>query len=264
MNNKQIYLPNNLEDRNIYQKVIPTVCNLENMLEKLVEVDGDHSKLESWEKRSYKAYQIDEIKQDIIDTSPEKWADIIKEHIINGKPDEFGANCIDIYLVAYTVENYGGGRKKFVEHILKTDITDKENSAQAIWQVGRGDGEYLEVLNKDGTVKDWDFFASWTGQKVPENKKDSGDEEKNADEVLKSLKSTVENIKNENRKKIGEINKQLDDLKKKMEKQNLELQKQDEKITELLEEMHILEEKRKENSDMSLWDKLKNIVEKNK
>ena len=37
----------------------------------------------------------------------------------------------------------------------------KKNSAQAIWQVGKGDGVYLGILNLDGTVKDWNFINKW-------------------------------------------------------------------------------------------------------
>jgi predicted house-cleaning noncanonical NTP pyrophosphatase (MazG superfamily) len=44
---------------------------------------------------------------------------------------------------------------------MKNGITDKLNSAQAIWQIGKGDGTYLGVLNDDGSVRDWDFFKKW-------------------------------------------------------------------------------------------------------
>lgn len=43
---------------------------------------------------------------------------------------------------------------------MKNGITDKSNSAQAIWQVGKGDGTYLGVLNDDGSVKDWGFLKN--------------------------------------------------------------------------------------------------------
>jgi hypothetical protein len=39
--------------------------------------------------------------------------------------------------------------------------SDKDNSANAIWQVGKGDGIYLGILNQDGSVKDWDFIKKW-------------------------------------------------------------------------------------------------------
>lgn len=38
-------LPDNLRGRSIHAKVIPTVCNLENMLKKLLQINGDFAQL---------------------------------------------------------------------------------------------------------------------------------------------------------------------------------------------------------------------------
>jgi hypothetical protein len=35
------------------------------------------------------------------------------------------------------------------------------NSAKAIWDVGKGDGMFLNILHDDGRVKDWNFIISW-------------------------------------------------------------------------------------------------------
>lgn len=169
-NEERILLPDNLRGVSIHQNVIPTVCNLKNMLNKLKFVSGNYYRLKYWEKRCYKAYKIDKIEHCILDNPADKWQEIIKEHILSRNPKDFGANCIDIYLVAYVAENYGSGRQTFFQYIKDTGISDKKNSAQAIWQVGKGDGVYLNVLYDDGTVKDWDFFARWL------NKKDSKEE----------------------------------------------------------------------------------------
>lgn len=158
-------LPNHLSGRSIHCKVIPTVCNLENMLHKLVEVHGDFSQLKQWEKRSYKAYRIDEIKNEIIDSHKNTWKQILRKHILEGRPSNFGASCIDIYLVGYVAQMYGVGKKNFFEYIRKNEISDKDNSANAIWQVGKGDGAYLEILNDDGSIKDWDFIKKWIDEK---------------------------------------------------------------------------------------------------
>ena len=157
-------LPDNLKGRSLHEMVIPTVCNLENMLNKLIKVNGDFNQLKQWEKRSYKAYNIDEILDEIIYSEPDAWNDIIREHILHTDASKLGASCIDIYLVAYVAENYGKGKEKFTEYIFNNEISNKINSAQAIWQVGKGDGVYLEVLNEDGTVRDWDFFMRWAEQ----------------------------------------------------------------------------------------------------
>lgn len=154
-------LPNHLRGRSIHCKVIPTVCNLKNMLIKLVEVHGDFSQLEPWQKRSYKAYRIDEIKDEIIYSNQERWSEIIRQHILNERPSDFGANCIDIYLVAYAAQTYGVGKNKFFEYVKENGISEKDKSAQAIWQVGKGDGVYLNILNTDGTIKDWNFIRRW-------------------------------------------------------------------------------------------------------
>jgi hypothetical protein len=132
--NEKVTLPSNLRGRSIHLKVIPMVCNLKNMLDKLREVDGDYSQLKQWEKRSYSAYQIDNIKRDVMSAlTKDVRVSLIKNHIINGDPNEFGPSCIDIYLVAYVAENIKPGKQAFIEYVMKNGITDKLNSAQAIW-----------------------------------------------------------------------------------------------------------------------------------
>jgi len=153
-------LPDNLRGRSIFEKIIPTVCNLENMLKKLKESHGDVSKLKHWEKRSYEAYRIHEIKAEILDSDEEGWKEIIRKHILARHPSEFGASCIDIYLVAYVGDTFGRGRTKFIEYMKQKGIS-KKNSSQAIWQVGKGDGVYLGILNDDGTIRDAKFIEDW-------------------------------------------------------------------------------------------------------
>ncbi|MEW9053047.1 MAG: hypothetical protein AB2392_17940 [Neobacillus sp.] len=155
-------LPSNLRGRSIHQNIIPTVCNLKNMLDKLVSLQGNEALLKQWEKRSYKAYQIEKIKLAVmIACTKENRVQLIKQHILHGDPNDFGASCIDIYLVAYVAETHKPGKQAFFEYVLKNGISEKENTAQAIWQVGKGDGTYLGVLNDDGSVKDWSFFEQW-------------------------------------------------------------------------------------------------------
>ena len=154
-------LPNKLCGRSLHTLIIPTVCNLKNMLNKLVNVNGDFSQLKQWEKRSYKAYKVEDIKDEILNSSKASWKEIIRNHILAGRPLEFGASCIDIYLVAFVAETYGEGKGLFFRYIKENGISDKDNSAQAIWQVGKGDGVYLEILHNNGKVKDWNFVKLW-------------------------------------------------------------------------------------------------------
>src|SRR5208337_2696019 len=100
--------------------------------------------LKPWEKRSYDAYQIDKVKNKILNSPEEDWKEIIRNHILRGNPSDFGASCIDIYLVAYVAETFGAGKKKFFQYVKENDISQKNNTAQAIWQVGKGDGMFLD------------------------------------------------------------------------------------------------------------------------
>lgn len=154
-------LPESLRGRSLHHKVIPTVCNLANMLKKLVQVGGDFSQLKQWEQRSYRAYRIDEIESEILNCHESNWKEILRKHILAGEPSDFGVNCIDIYLVAFVTETYGIGKERFFKYIRDNEISDKENSAQAIWQVGKGDGVYLDILHHNGKVKDWPFIREW-------------------------------------------------------------------------------------------------------
>jgi len=157
----KIDLPDNLRKRSIHDNVIPTVCNLKNMLVELKRLDGDVSLLKLWEKRSYDAYRIDKVKNEILNSPKENWKEIIRNHILRGNPLDFGASCIDIYLVAYVAEAFGAGKKRFFQYVKKKDISQKDNTAQAIWQVGKGDGVFLDILHDDGTIKDVEFIKKW-------------------------------------------------------------------------------------------------------
>lgn len=161
-NSSRIFkLADNIDGRNLQCKVIPTVCNVRNMILKLVAIHGDVQKLKQWEKRSYQAYRIDEIKDKILAANSNEWKDIIRAHLLEHRPSEFGASVIDIYLVAYVAQTYGPERSTFYEYVCSSGISQNRNSAGAIWQVGKGDGIFLEILNNDGTVRDWDFMYKW-------------------------------------------------------------------------------------------------------
>ena len=42
-----------------------------------------------------------------------QWKGIIKQYILAENPNDFGPNCIDIYLVVYVSEKYRSGRTTF-------------------------------------------------------------------------------------------------------------------------------------------------------
>jgi hypothetical protein len=154
-------LPDNINGRSLQSHVIPTVCNVRNMLLKLAAMNGDVQKLKQWEKRSYHAYLIEEIKSSILFANQSQRKDIIRTHLLKHRPSDFGASVIDIYLVAYVAQTYGPGRNTFFEYVKTSGISNNINSAGAIWQVGKGDGVFLGILNDDGTVRDWGFMHQW-------------------------------------------------------------------------------------------------------
>lgn len=154
-------LPTVFRERNIFTKVIPTLYNLKNMLLKLEGNNWEFEKLKQWEKRSYKAYKIDRIIIDLKTTSKDKWPSIIKNNILKLYGEEIGASCLDIYLVAYVAEKYGVGLEKLFDVIKEKGVTDNWNSANAIYQVGKGDGIYLGLLDEEGKVIDKEFFSRW-------------------------------------------------------------------------------------------------------
>jgi len=147
--------------RSLNDHVIPTVCNVKNMIEPLKHQNGDIFQLKAWEKRSYSSYLIDEIKPEIMAVPLEFCREIIRVHLLDHSISDFGANVIDIYLVAYVAQTCGKGRDAFLHYIATSRISQKVNSATAIWQVGKGDGVFLGILNEDGSLQDWDFMQRW-------------------------------------------------------------------------------------------------------
>ena len=130
-------------------------------LAKLKELRGNVSLLKAWEKRSYDAYRIDKVKMKILNSPKDDWKKIVRNHILRGDPSDFGASCIDIYLIAYVAKTSGAGKKSFFQYVKEKGISQKDNVAQAIWQVGKGDGVFLDILHEDGTIKDVGFFKKW-------------------------------------------------------------------------------------------------------
>jgi hypothetical protein len=81
-----IILPNHLRGRSLTEKVIPTVSNLRNMLENLEKEGWDHSKLTNWDRRSYKAYKIEDIEEMIKNKDESEKKSLIREHVLKQHP----------------------------------------------------------------------------------------------------------------------------------------------------------------------------------
>lgn len=158
---EEFVLPDRPMGRSLSEHIIPTVCGVKNMLESLKEQEGDSSRLKTWEKRSYRSYLIDEIQPELMAVPLEYSREVLRVHILDHVISDFGPNVIDIYLVAYVAQTYGKGRDTFLHYVEDSGISQKSNSANAIWQVGKGDGVFLGILNVDGGVQDWSFMQRW-------------------------------------------------------------------------------------------------------
>lgn len=168
IDNRPIVLPPVLRGKHINsERIIPTVCNVKNMIDKLYDMNGEYSNLEQWEKRSYSNYCIEAVKTELLEADKGERINILRRHILKSDFNTLGASPFDIYIVAYVAENVGKGREVFIDFCMKNGMTGTENSANAIYQVGKGDGVYLNILNKDGTVRDWEFMRKWVGEKEP-------------------------------------------------------------------------------------------------
>lgn len=64
--NPNFCLPDNLLGRSITVKVIPTVYNIKNLLEKLQDNGWNIEALKHWKIRCFKAYRLDLIVSDLI------------------------------------------------------------------------------------------------------------------------------------------------------------------------------------------------------
>lgn len=165
MYDKPFELPYELRGKKIKsEKIIPTVCNVKNVLRKLAENGGKFDLLKPWEKRSYKHYNLEKIQKHILSVNGEKQINILREHILNSSFEEIGASTFDIYIVAYVSENIDIGKSAFIDYCLNNGMVGTVNSASAIYTVGKGDGIFLEILHKDGTVRDWEFMNKWANE----------------------------------------------------------------------------------------------------
>ncbi|MGH4050330.1 MAG: hypothetical protein ACREVX_03115 [Clostridium sp.] len=84
MYNKPFDLPYELRGKKIKsEKVIPTVCNIKNVLKKLSENGGEYSFLKSWERPCYKHYNLEKIQKQIFSVKGEEQINILCEHILH-------------------------------------------------------------------------------------------------------------------------------------------------------------------------------------
>lgn len=156
-----IELKDVLRERSVNSKIIPNPCNLRMMLLHLRDNNWNISKLKKYEKGCYNSYKLGEVVSMLKNYEEKYWPEIIRLNILSIYGSDIGTNCASMYLVGYVAENMGPGEHMMEEYCKLAGITEKELCVKAIYNTGKGDGEYLEVLNADGTVADWDFFEKW-------------------------------------------------------------------------------------------------------
>jgi hypothetical protein len=156
------FLPNQLKKRSMTERVIPKGYSLKKMLNQLVESQGEFSALMPWEKSCYRDYELGEIQDIILESYKEEWPCIIRTHLLSKEPKELGGNAAAIFLIAYVAETHGTGRNVFSKVIKEMGITSKEKTVRSLWRIGKSDGQYLGVINADGSVRDGNFLKQWT------------------------------------------------------------------------------------------------------
>lgn len=159
----QFTIPNQLQGRDIFSRVIPTVSSLNNLCNKLDQIDWDYSELKSWEKTSFNAYNLDNIKAELKQSDDKDRSKIIKSNLLQINAHNLGPHPICIYLVAYFIQLKKstdlGVFKKFV---IDNGISNREASASAIWSVGTNDGKFLNLFDSRLNIIELDFFEKWS------------------------------------------------------------------------------------------------------
>lgn len=150
-----------LRGRSLNSKVIPSACNIKNVLIHLKDRNWNVYKLKKYERSCYEAYKLDKVIGLLKDYEEKYWPEILRLNILSIYGEEIGANCVAMYLVGYVAENIGCGEAMMREYCKLVGITERDICAKAIYNTGKSDGEYLGVLKEDGKIADWDFFEKW-------------------------------------------------------------------------------------------------------
>ena len=159
-------LPQVLNGREIFSKVVPTVNTLKNLFKSLETNDWNIKSLKTWEKPIFKAYKLESILSSLRTVEQNDRSKLIKEQLVKQDSRDLGAHPICIYLLAYFFqEKKSTDFKDFEKFVQDNGISKKKLSAQAIWSVGTHDGKFLGIFDENLKVIDWDFFTSWINNK---------------------------------------------------------------------------------------------------
>ncbi|WP_164126404.1 8-oxoguanine DNA glycosylase OGG fold protein [Sphingobacterium luzhongxinii] len=161
-------LPDNIHGRSIFKNIIPTSNNLERTFDSLESKNWCVNELKVWEKSILKSYKLLDNIHELLVTTRERRAELVKQKILLNNANDLGSYPICIYLISYFIQLTGSKKladfKKFVkEHELKAS----DNSVQIIWSTGTKDGKYLGFLNEKLDIIDFAFWQQWVCSNPP-------------------------------------------------------------------------------------------------
>lgn len=162
-------LSKQLQGRDIFSRVIPTVNTLKNLFKKLDKLEWDYSQLKNWEKPIFNTYSLDNIKAHLKKSDEVDRVRTIKSHLLNIDPHTLGPHPICIYLIAYFLQSTKTkDLNNFKKYVIDNGISTNVGSATAIWHVGTNDGKFLGLFDDQLNIKDFDFFEKWSKDEVKE------------------------------------------------------------------------------------------------
>ena len=151
-------LPENL--RGIKITSISKVINrpkLMNTLSYLKRISWNKNKISTYYKKTFNAYSLDNILDKLMNEKIK--IKLIKDNILNLYKEDIGINCLCIYIVAFFVnQKQVSNYKEYAECASKYF---SENTIKNIWSIGIADGTYLNLIDSNGKILDYDFFYKW-------------------------------------------------------------------------------------------------------
>ncbi|MDU1605142.1 MAG: hypothetical protein E6845_19480 [Clostridium sp.] len=158
-----IILSDYIRGRSIKEKIIPQGSSLKGTLTHLKEKNWDYEKLTSSYKKTFDCYRLDKVIEKLKIATDAEYVSIIKDNILTLYEDDIGINCIDIYIIAYVLagEDNIDLNQGVYEFLKENNISESQYTTKKIIRIGKGDGVFLEILDDDGMVADYEFFRKW-------------------------------------------------------------------------------------------------------
>jgi len=152
-----------LRGRNIIENIEPKTQTISKLLSELDRNDWDRSKLVKKYNNLLNDYRLETVLVKLKEAKQEKRIKIIKNQILELYGEEISSRYVCIYLVGYCKSlNLEDSLRKNVNKLcINGGVSYSSYMIKKIIDSGINDGVYLEILNKDGTIKDQTFFRNW-------------------------------------------------------------------------------------------------------